>query len=167
MERIFLLLTLPLFSLLISSCDKNNDETDDWIEWNQPNENHRIVGGWRLEVMEIIACESDNRTAVDMIYNQYKSRMGNILAFGESGYYTTSGSFHEIAGKYRLVDNQLYFSKDMMVRITLDENSFSYESDYTDGFQWYLNTPFMSAYKDASIHKIVIKEVYKKIIHGD
>jgi len=167
MKQILLFLTLPLFSLLISSCDKNNDEIDDWSEWHQPNDNHLIVGGWTLDSMEIIECEADNQAAVDLIYEQYKPQIGLVLGFSEAGYYTESGSFHEIASKYRLVNNQLYFSKSNMVRITLGENTFSFESDYTSGFQWFLDKPFMSAHKDATISKVIIKEVYKKVIHED
>ena len=140
---------------------------DEWDEWHNPNDNHLITGTWTLDNMEMVVCESDNQTAVDLIYEQYKPQIGLVLGFTESGYYTESGSFHEIASKYRLVKDQLYFSKDNMVKITFEKNTFTFESDYTSGFQWFLDKPFMSAHKDASINKVIIKEVYKKTIHND
>ncbi|MDR2918792.1 MAG: hypothetical protein LBV72_05455 [Tannerella sp.] len=165
MKRILLLFTV--LPLLICSCDKNNDDMDEWPEWHQTNDNHLIVGAWTLDSMEIVACESDNQTAVGLIYDQYKPQIGVVLGFSESGYYTESGSFHEIASKYMLENNQLYFSKDNMAKITFNENTFYFESDYTSGFQWFLEQPFMAAHKGASINKVIIKEVYKKVIHGD
>ena len=158
------LFILTVFSLLISACSKN-DDIDDWGEWHNLNDNHLIAGSWTLDTMEITTCESGNQTAIDLIYDQYKPQIGLVLGFSESGYYTESGSFHEIASKYRLVNNQLFFSKDNMVKITFTENTFSYESDYTSGFKWFLEQPFMSAYKDASINKVIIKEVYKKFTY--
>lgn len=156
---------LTVFSLLLYSCDKNSDDVDDWSEWHSTNNNHLIAGGWTLDSLVITECDSDNQTAVDLIYDQYKPQVGIVLDFSKSGYYTESGSFHEIASKYRLVNNLLYFSKNNMVKVTFDENTFAYESDYTSGFQWFLGQPFMSAHKDASINKVIIKEIYKKIIH--
>lgn len=168
MKKSLIFLTLSLFSLLIYSCDKNNDDIDDWSEWHHPNDNHLIAGSWTLDTLEMIVCETDNQTVADLIYEQYKPQIGVVLGFSESGYYTESGSFHEIASKYRLVNNQLYFSKDRMFKITFDENTFSFESDYTSGFKWFLERPpFISEYKDATINKVIIKEVYKKFTHED
>jgi hypothetical protein len=53
--------------------------------------------------------------------------------FSESGYYIESNSFHEIASKYRLVNDRLYFSKEYMVKITFDEDIFYFERNYTSG----------------------------------
>jgi hypothetical protein len=50
---------------LLCSCDKN-DKTDDW---NEPNDNHLIAGGWILDRMEMLVCETDNREAADLIYD--------------------------------------------------------------------------------------------------
>lgn len=166
MKKILIFSLLVVFSLLICSCDKS-DDTDNWQEWHDPNDNQLIAGGWVLEEMEIVELETNNKAAVNLICEQYKPKIGTALSFFETGYYCDSGTFCEIVSKYRLVDNQLYFSKDYVVKITFDENSFSFESDYTSGFQWFLNQPFMSEYKDTSIAKVVMKEVYKKIIHDE
>jgi hypothetical protein len=159
MKKLFLFLTV--FSLLVCSCDKDEDI---WIEWSGPNNNHLIAGAWTLKSLEIVECETDNQNAVDLIFGQYKSKIGGNIGFVESGYYTESGTFHEHASKYRLVGDQLWFSKERFVKIVFEDNTFYYESDYTSGFQWFLSeASFMSEYKDSSITKVIIKEVYEKI----
>lgn len=165
MKKLFYILIA--FSLFATSCSNNDEEVD--TTFTGPNDNHLIAGGWVRTGLQIKEVVTDNQEAVDAVFDQYKSGLiGEQLGFSLTGTYTSSGSFHEIASKYKLKDGVLILSKDNMVKITFEDDTFFLESNFTSGFQWHIKeAAYLSEYKNASITKVIIVEKFERVYRFD